>query len=355
MSFLFGTIFSLVVVYWTMVLLGTTPADFWDMHAFVIVVLGSIAATATAFSFQHLLKMPLYVLKAVMPLPMKAASIVMDIKRMADKARQGGLPALTSEIPGAPDEFARRGIKMLVAGTDSTIVQRMLESDIHATHERHTEVIGFLEAVGGYAPTFGLLGTVLGIVEGLGHIDDVAALGHALAVALMATLYGVFSANVIWLPLAAQLKGRSQKEERARRMYMEGLLAVQAGFTSEVVDKLMKSHVDVKTRAKIEGGKIGGKKTDRHIEYISYMSPQDQERAMAVMAEVKRESEAKNLGQDDVKMILAEMINEADDKVLAKDFCTEFMKIKLITKLPKGAKRKGKRKKKAGARKIAAE
>lgn len=353
MSFFFGTILSLIVVYWTMILLGTTPADFMDLHAFVIVVLGSIAATATSYNFIHLLKLPIYMLKAVLPQPMKIAAIVMDIKRMADKARQGGLPALTSEIPGAPDEFARRGIKMLVAGNDSTIVQRVLEADIQATHNRHIDVIGFFEALGGNAPTFGLLGTVLGIVEGLGHIDDVAALGHALAVALMATLYGVFSANVIWLPLAAQLKGRSQTEERARKMYLEGLLCVQAGFTSEVVDKLMKSHVDVKTRAKIEGGKIGGKKSDRHVEYISYMSPQDQERAMAVMAEVKREGEAKNLGQDDVKMMLAELINEADDKVLAKDFCTEFMKVKLIKKLPKGAKRKGKRKKKAAARKIA--
>ena len=197
MSFLIGTICSLVVVFVTMRLLGASPAEFLDMHALVVVVFGSMAATATAFNFKHLFKLPIYFMKAMLPLPMKDSAIVMDIKRMADKARQGGLPSLTSEIPGAPDEFARRGIKMLVSGNDSVVVQRMLEADIHSTHERHMEVVGFFEAVGGNAPTFGLLGTVLGIVEGLKHIDDVAALGASLGVALMATLYGVFSANVV--------------------------------------------------------------------------------------------------------------------------------------------------------------
>lgn len=346
MSFSLGLILNILVVFWTINLLGAQPAEFVDLHAFVIVVLGSMIASAMASTFAHLFKLPLYMWKASGPMPMKIANIVVDIKRMADKARSAGLPALTSEIPAAPDEFARRGIKLLVAGVDSQVVETILEADIHGTEERHHEVVEFFEAVGGNAPTFGLMGTVLGIVQGLKNLDDINALGHGLAVALMATLYGVFSANLLWLQLAGQLKKRSHNEVFMKKMYKEGLLAIQAGVSSDVINNLMKSYVNAATRAKIEGGKIGKKKTERHLEYLQYMNPLDQERTMAFMAEVKKETEAQNLGQDDVKVMLAELINASDDKVLGKDFATEYMQLKTVKKLPKGSKRK--RKKKAG-------
>jgi chemotaxis protein MotA len=347
-NYFLGVILALVAVYTTIVLMGASPLEYLDLHAFVIVVLGSIFGTAAGSNFIHLFKMPMYMLKAMLPLHTKAEILVVDIKRMADKTRQNGLPALTSEIPTAPDEFSRRGLKLLVAGADSALVETILKADIHATEERHNEAAGFMDAVGGNAPTFGLIGTVMGTVESLGSLDDISALGHALSVALLATLYGVFSANVVWLPLAGQLRNKSHKEMALRRMYMDGLLAIQSGLSSDMVDKLMKSHVSQSLRAKIEGGKVGGKKTDRHIEYTTYMSPLDQERALAFMAEIKRETEAKNLGQDDVKTMLAELINENDDKMLAKEFATEYMKLKTVNKLPKGSKRKGKKKRAAG-------
>lgn len=343
MSFSIGLILNVLVVFWTINLLGAQPAEFVDLHAFVIVVLGSMIASAMAGGFSHLFKLPIYFWQACAPSAMKMANIAVDVKRMADKARSAGLPALTSEIPAAPDEFARRGIKLLVAGIDSQVVETILEADIHGTEERHKEVIEFFEAVGGNAPTFGLMGTVLGIVQGLKNLDDINALGHGLAVALMATLYGVFSANLLWLQLAGQLKKRSHAEIFMKKMYKEGLLAIQAGVSSDVINNLMKSYVNASTRAKIEGGKIGKKKTERHLEYLQYMNPLDQERTMAFMAEIKKETEAQNLGQDDVKVMLAELINASDDKVLGKDFATEYMQLKTVKKLPKGSKRKRKR------------
>lgn len=352
MSFAVGMLLNLVVLYFTIILLGATPGEFLDLHAFIIVVCGSTVASCMAYGFSHFFKVPLYIWKACAPMPMKMANIVVDIKRMADKARSAGLPALTSEIPAAPDEFARRGIKLLVAGVDSQVVNTILEADIHGTEERHHEVIDFFEAIGGNAPTFGLMGTVLGIVEGLKNLDDINALGHGLAVALMATLYGVVSANLLWLQLAGQLKKRSHNEVFMKKMYTEGLLAIQAGVSSDVINNLMKSYVNAATRAKIEGGKIGKKKTERHLEYLQYMNPLDQERTMAFMAEVKKETEGQNLGQDDVKLMLAELINAADDKVLGKDFATEFMNLKTTKKLPKGSKRKRKRGGGGGKRKL---
>ena len=346
MSYFFGILLSLVAVYVTIILLGSSPAEYWDLHAFIIVVGGSIFASGAGGNMIDMVKMPIYMIKAMVPIALKPASVVVDMKRMADKVRQGGLPALTSEIPTAPDEFSRRGIKMLSSGTESKVVHEVMEADIHAMELRHSEIYMFMEAVGGNAPTFGLIGTVMGTIEALGALDNIAALGHALAVALTATFYGVFTANVIWMPLSQQLKLKSHREAFVRKMYMEGLLAIQAGFTSEVVSNLMKSYVNQATRAKIEGGKVGGKKVERHIEYTTYMAPLEQEKALAFMAEVKKETDAKNLGQDDVKSMLADLINEATDKVLMKDFANEFLKIKTVKKLPAGSKRKGKKKKK---------
>jgi hypothetical protein len=127
-----------------------------------------------------------------------------------------------------------------------------------------------------------------------------------------------------------------------KEMIMEGVLAVQAGESSFLVGQRLKACVSEGMRGRIEGGKGGSKKkSDKYIEIATYMNAIDQERAMAFLAEVKKSQENKDLGQDDAKNMLGELINEAEDKVIMKDFANEFMKSKLAKKLPKGMKRKG--------------
>lgn len=348
MGVILGIPLVLGVIYLTMRMNNQPLLNYYDPASLVIVMGGSLGSAAVGSGFGMLFKLPVLYLQAILPYPTKQALVVVDMKRMAEKARAGGLPALTSEIPTAPNEFVRRGIKLLVAGTDSEIVRTIMEAELSSSETRHGDNTSFLDALAGYFPTFGMLGTVLGIVQAMGNLDDMAALGSALALALLTTLYGVFFANVFVLPVSAKLKTKNSIEVLVKGMYIDGMLAIQAGSTADTIDKVMKSYVDEKTRAKIEGGKIGKKKVDKHIEYTTYMNPQDQERAMALMAEVKKETEAKNLGQEDVKLMLAELINEADDKTLMKDFANEYMKYKPVRKLPKGKKRKGKGKKRKG-------
>lgn len=349
MGVVLGMPLVLASIYICMLLSNQKLIDYYDLPSLVIVLGGSLGSAAVAYGFGRLFKMPIYYIQAILPYPTKIENVVVDMKRMADKARNGGLPALTSEIPTAPDEFVRRSIKLVVSGADSDTVRTILESEIGAADGRHGQNSAFMDAAAAFFPTFGMLGTVLGIVQAMGNLDDMGALGTALAIALLTTLYGVFGANVLILPVNGKLKSKNNDEITIKSMYVEGLLAIQAGKTSETVDKIMKSFLDEKGRAKVEGGKVGGKKVEKHVEYTTYMNAQDQERALAFMAEVKKEAEAKNLGQDDVKTMLADLINEADDKTLCKDFAAEYMKIKLVKKLPKGAKRKGGKKKKGKA------
>lgn len=353
MGVILGIPLVLAAIYGTMVINGQKPIEYYDRASLLIVLGGALGSAAVGSGFGMLFKLPMLYWQAIMPFPTKQELVVVDMKRMADKARSGGLPALTSEIPVAPNAFVRRGIKLLVAGTDSEIVRTIMEAELSSSETRHGVNVGFLDALAGYFPTFGMLGTVLGIVQAMGNLDDMAALGTALALALLTTLYGVFFANVFVLPVSAKLKTKNSTESLVKGMYIDGMLAIQAGSTADTIDKVMKSYVDEKTRARIEGGKVGKKKVDKHIEYTTYMQPQDQEKAMALMAEVKKETEAKNLGIEDVKLMLAELINEADDKTLMKDFANEYMKYKPVKKLPKGSKRKKKKGKKGKKRKIA--
>lgn len=328
MGLIIGLPLVLVSIYIGMVMSNQRFEDYIDLASLVIVLGGSFGCAAVGSGFGMIFKLPVLYLQAILPFPTKQELVVVDMKRMAEKARSGGLPALTSEIPTAPNEFVRRGIKLLVAGTDSEIVRTIMEAELSSSETRHASNTAFLDALAGYCPTFGMLGTVLGIVQAMGNLDDMAALGTALAIALLTTLYGVFFSNVFFLPVSAKLKTKNTTEVLVKGMYIDGMLAIQAGSTSDTIDKVMKSYVDERTRARIEGGKVGKKKVDKHIEYTTYMNPQDQERAMAMMAEVKKETEAKNLGMDDVKLMLAELINEADDKTLMKDFANEYMKHK---------------------------
>jgi len=349
MGVFFGILAVLGSIYLCMRMNNQPLINYYDPSSLVIVLGCSFGSAAVGSGFAMLFKFPVLYLQAMLPYPTKQELVVVDMKRMAEKARAGGLPALTSEIPVAPNEFVRRGIKLLVAGTDSEIVRTIMEAELSSSETRHGDNTAFLDALAGYFPTFGMLGTVLGIVQAMGNLDDMAALGSALALALLTTLYGVFFSNVFVLPVSAKLKSKNSTEALVKGMYIDGMLAIQAGSTADTIDKVMKSFVDERSRARIEGGKVGKKKVDKHVEYTTYMNPQDQERALALMAEVKKETEAKNLGQEDVKLMLAELINEADDKTLMKDFANEYMKYKPVKKLPKGKKRKGKGKRKGGA------
>lgn len=352
MTALVGLIIVVVAFLWSMQAAGQPISDYWDAPAAILVFLGAIGGATFCTDIKCLLFLPQLLLRAFLPLPYKTPDLVVGLQRMADKVRQGGLPALTSEIPVAFDEYTKRSIKLLVAGTDSHVVREVMEAEIEGMEARHKVVIAFFENIGGFGPTYGIMSTVLAIVQAMANIDDVSSLGEQLSMALCATFYGLFFANGFAIPFAFQLKTKNEKEVLMKTMIMEGLLAVQAGETSQMVGNRMKSMASDGERTRIEGGKgLSKKKGEKHIELTTYMNALDQEKALAFMSEIKQATEAKECGMDDVKQLLAQLINEADDKVLMKDFANEFMKIKSTKKLPKGSKMRGKRKAGGAAKK----
>lgn len=144
---------------------------------------------------------------------------------------------------------------LIVDGVDPSVVHEVMETDTEQVAERHKEGIEMLKALGGFGPTMGIIGTVMGLINVLSNLSDPSSLGHSIAVAFIATLYGVATANILWLPMANKLKQKNQSEMIAREVAMQGVLAVQAGENPRIVREKLESFLAPKMRGKGDSGK----------------------------------------------------------------------------------------------------
>jgi chemotaxis protein MotA len=169
------------------------------------------------------------------------ASQVLDaIGRLAVKARKEGILSLEDELDSLHDPFMRRGLRLAVDGTNPTTLRRMLEAENDGREEYEEAPARVYEAAGGYAPTVGILGAVLGLIHVMENLSDPSKLGAGIAVAFVATVYGVGSANLILLPVAAKLRNRAVRRARRREVILEGVLAIQEGQNPRLIDQKLR-------------------------------------------------------------------------------------------------------------------
>ncbi|MDW1502286.1 MotA/TolQ/ExbB proton channel family protein, partial [Vibrio sp. YT-19(2023)] len=166
---------------------------------------------------------------------------------MADAARKGGFLAL--EEMEINNSFMQKGIDLLVDGHDADVVRAALQKDIALTDERHTQGTGVFRAFGDVAPAMGMIGTLVGLVAMLSNMDDPKAIGPAMAVALLSTLYGAVLSNMLFFPIADKLSLRRDQETLNRRLIMDGVLAIQDGQNPRVIDSYLKNYLNEGKRA----------------------------------------------------------------------------------------------------------
>ncbi|WP_159885478.1 flagellar motor protein [Paenibacillus puerhi] len=178
-----------------------------------------------------------------------------ELVDMAAIARREGVLALENRAQEHEDPFLKDALMMVVDGTDPELTRQILELEIDAVEHQHEGWAKIFEAAGGYAPTMGIIGTVMGLIHVLGNLSDPGSLGPAIAVAFAATLYGVASANVIYLPIASKIKIRSQLQITEMELMLEGILALQAGENPQLIKKKLYSfiHAPHKTTAESAG------------------------------------------------------------------------------------------------------
>lgn len=169
-----------------------------------------------------------------------AGDVLEAIGRLAAKARKDGILSLEDDLDSLPDPFMRRGLRLAVDGTNPTALRNMLEAENDGREEFEEGPSRVYEAAGGYAPTVGILGAVLGLIHVMENLSDPTKLGAGIAVAFVATVYGVGSANLVLLPIAAKLRNRALRRARRREVILEGVLAIQEGQNPRVIDQKLR-------------------------------------------------------------------------------------------------------------------
>src|ERR1700743_2145721 len=227
---------------------GTSPAAFMDIPALLIIIGGTGGVTMASVGVDGMKKIPaLY--KIVVGAPeIDLNPRVQQLVGFAEQARREGLLALDGQTAEIEDDFTRKGLQLVVDGSDPELVREVHEAEIGGMMARHHEGAAPFEKAGGFAPTMGIIGTVMGLVHVLANLSAPATLGPAISSAFIATLMGVGSANVIYLPIANRLKALPKAEVELRTLTLEGILAVQAGDTPRVVAEELASCVPPEER-----------------------------------------------------------------------------------------------------------
>jgi chemotaxis protein MotA len=166
----------------------------------------------------------------------------------ATKARKNGIVSLETEAAAISDPFLRKALGLAVDGTDLQEIRKMMETDIAVAEEAAEAESKVWEAAGGYAPTIGIIGAVLGLIQVMKHLEDIKEVGHGIAVAFVATVYGVGCSNILFLPMASKLRARARAAARLRDMTLEGIIGIVEGLNPTLIRMKLNSYNDEKPK-----------------------------------------------------------------------------------------------------------
>ena len=233
---LVGLALAAVAIVGGQLLEGGNLGSLLQFAAFLIVIGGTVAAVMLQSPLQVFLQGVRLGTWVVMPPPFDAEGAIRQLTEWAALARRDGMLALENQLPGVEDPFMRNGLQMLVDGFEPERIREALEVETVAWEERQRAGAKVWEAAGGYAPTIGILGAVLGLIHVMENLSDPNKLGGGIAVAFVATVYGVGTANLLFLPIASKLKSLIVRQVRLREIIADGLLGIANGENPKVIE-----------------------------------------------------------------------------------------------------------------------
>lgn len=223
------------------ILLGGSLLQFVDIPSIMVVIGCTFATFLMSNPLSRCIgtiKITLKSLIAYDPKPLDTISIFVSF---AEKARRDGLLALESDIDELKDDFLRKGLQLVVDGTDPNLIKGILETELAGMEARHATGTTIFINMATLAPAFGMIGTLIGLINMLAKMDDPSAIGPSMAVALITTMYGSMIANMICNPIAFKLKSNSAEEVALRELMIEGMLAIQSGDNPRIVEERLKA------------------------------------------------------------------------------------------------------------------
>ncbi len=236
-----GLVMALVAIVAVITLEGGNIGAIFLPAPLILVFFGSIGAAMAGGLLSGAEGAAIAVERALLSKPASPDGTVEAVVGLAERARREGLLALETAVRDVEDDFLRQGLQAAIDGADPDELAEILSGKIETKRKADHQSAKFYEAMGGYAPTIGIIGTVLGLVHVLENLSQPEKLGHLIAGAFVATLWGVGTANVMWLPIAARLKRLSEVECQQMELVVEGVLAIQSGMSPRVVQQRLAS------------------------------------------------------------------------------------------------------------------
>ncbi len=256
-----GTILGFVAVLYGIISSAGVAAigeSFIDIPSIIITIGGSLTGLLASYSIKDFLegfKAFTLIFKQDKSDP---GEVIGNIINLSNIARKEGLLALEEAANGIEDEFLKKGVMLVVDGTDPELVRGILETDLSCIEGRHKKVIGFWDKWAELGPAWGMIGTLIGLVLMLKKLDDPSSIGPQMAVALITTLYGSLIANWLCSPTSAKLSYNNDNEIMMKEVTVEGLLSIQAGENPRVIEEKLKSFLSPTARASMNGDDGGG-------------------------------------------------------------------------------------------------
>ena len=245
---LIGLILAVALIVGSM-LIGTAPLTaFFDAPSVLVVVGGSIAAALICFPISSILGAPKVAIKVFRNRNEDLSELVAQLVSLAETARREGLLALESKIGEISNPLVRSGIQMAVDGSTPEAVEEVLRTEVRAIATRHREGKSIMDQMGRFAPAYGMIGTLMGLIMMLSNMSDPSSIGAGMAVALITTLYGAIMANVVFSPFAEKLGLLSRREMLGMEIAIRGVLAIQSGESPRAIQQKLQTFIPPKLR-----------------------------------------------------------------------------------------------------------
>lgn len=243
-----GIILGALSVVVGMIVKGANIAVLLNPAAFIIIFVGLIATIINSFPSHEIKRIPKILAVLMKNEKYDVSQTIQQIMEMAELARRNGLLAIETPIQSLENPFLKKGLEMVVDGTDPEQIKEILENEMIGIEERHAVGANIFKTAGTSSPTLGVLGAVIGLIGALGNLNDVEALGHMISAAFVATLYGIFFGYVLFIPFSSRLKIKSEQEIQGMNIVLEGVLSIQGGQSPKSIEKKLYSLVEPKDR-----------------------------------------------------------------------------------------------------------
>ncbi len=231
-----GILLALIAILGGQALEGGHISSLLQLTAFLIVMGGTIGAVMlqnTAAVFMHGLRLAKWVF---VPPDYNPQKLIKTLLEWSQASRKGGLLALEAQVGSLRDNFMKKGVQLLIDGSDPEALRMALELELDVYEEEQRSAAKIWDAAGGYAPTIGILGAVMGLIHVMENLSDPSKLGGGIAVAFVATIYGVGSANLLFLPIANKIKMHIESQVKLKSMFIEGLVGIGNGENPRIIE-----------------------------------------------------------------------------------------------------------------------